>query len=344
MKNLKKRILSGVVAGALAVSMAVPAFASSNETTINGAYEEIVISVSVPQTGTAQINPYGLPVKLDDAGTNKITGEQIVTKPMLIINNSDSNLKVGASVTTTPKGDLKLVDAAPAADSTAKSAFVYLQMKSTTLADGNKSSAAGNVQGLAAADANPVFEAWKQAYNATTDLVLSGSRAVEKADMVTLAASDVSVSGGTTTVTWQTGSIAAFRLAGQVTADPRDAWTTNDGFTAAVAFSFKPDTTSASLSATATTVANGGTVDLTAALSDTSLTIESVTWTSKTTATATVAAKSGGTVAQGTVTNALASTPGTADADVVIEAAVVASNGVTYTTSITLSCKGVPTT
>lgn len=39
MKNLKQRIASGALAGALAVSLAVPAFASSkNSTKVTGTY------------------------------------------------------------------------------------------------------------------------------------------------------------------------------------------------------------------------------------------------------------------------------------------------------------------
>lgn len=50
----KKRFGSTVMAGALALSLAAPAFAANNtSTTITGAYADIPIAVSVPTTGTA---------------------------------------------------------------------------------------------------------------------------------------------------------------------------------------------------------------------------------------------------------------------------------------------------
>ncbi|MBD5170181.1 MAG: hypothetical protein HDT20_08735 [Oscillibacter sp.] len=337
MKNLKNRILSGVMSGILAVSLVVPAFAATeapkNQTTITGSYEEIVIDVSVPTTGTAQLNPYGLPVALD--GTSKIVGEQIVSKPMFLLNNTDSNLKVSAAVTATAKGDLKLAAAAPAASDVTKSAHVYLQMKATELDDSSKATSSAitagtDIQKLDAATANAAFAAWNQAFSATTDLVLVNDKTVEKANMVTLGASDVTVSGSgesaTTTVTYNKGSIAMFRLAGTAVADPKEAWTAKDGFSAVVAFTFKPDTTTATLSGTANIAASGNTT-LTVALSDSTLTITSVKWTSATTASATVA-NATTTAATNQINHG-----GTAGKSV-ITAEVTASNGVTYTATL----------
>ena len=64
MKSLKKRILSGAMAGVLALSMAVPAFAEdpapTNTTTVfTGAYQEADIAVTVPGAVEAFLNPYG---------------------------------------------------------------------------------------------------------------------------------------------------------------------------------------------------------------------------------------------------------------------------------------------
>ena len=76
MKNFKNRVLSGALAGALAVTMAVPAFAAANSTEITATYEEPTISVVVPQSGTAMINPYGMPGVLNPNETtaaNKVS-------------------------------------------------------------------------------------------------------------------------------------------------------------------------------------------------------------------------------------------------------------------------------
>lgn len=257
MKTLKKRVLSSVMAGALAVSMAVPAFASNTQ--ITGTYEEIPIDVVVPETGEAQINPYGLPIKLDT--TNIISGEQIVTKPLAIINKSQVNLTVGASVTATVKGTMKLAAEAPAADDTSKSAFVYLQMMRTTLAESDLDATDAAVSGLKAASINPVVATWAQDYDANVDVVLNATRANTGSDLVILKAASVNASDDTK-MDVETGGIALFRLAGKAVEAPREAWTSKDGFTAAVAFTFKPDTAKVGLDKTgaALTLADNGTL------------------------------------------------------------------------------------
>lgn len=338
MKTLKKRVLSCAMAGVLAVSMAVPAFATASpapnkSTNITGAYVDIVIDVNVPTTGTAQVNPYGLPVKLDDDGTNKITGEQIVTKPLLLVNNSDSNLNVSASVTATATGDLRFATAAPTASDTYKSAFVYLQMKPTALDNSDKAQGTDTgIQGVGTNEVNAVFAGWKQDYAAAKDLVLNGTSAATKDKMATLAASTISTTGGTTTVSWNAGSIAAFRLAGKVNANPKDAWVVRDGFTAAIAFTFKPDTAVASLDKTEVELASAtGNAELTVSLSD-GVGIKSVTWSSSDATKIDVAAKADptdGTVA--TVTGKTAASTAT------ITATVVGENGITYTATCTVT-------
>ena len=52
MKNMKQRVISGAMAGVLAVSLAVPAFAAGKSTKVTGTYKDIPISVVVPTTGT----------------------------------------------------------------------------------------------------------------------------------------------------------------------------------------------------------------------------------------------------------------------------------------------------
>lgn len=257
MKTLKKRVLTSVMAGALAVSMAVPAFASSTQ--ITGGYQEIPIDVVVPQTGEAQINPYGLPIKLDS--TNIISGQQIVTKPLALINKSRVDLTVGAAVTATVKGTMKLAAEAPAADDTSKSAFVYLQMMRTTLADSDLDATDAAVSGLKAASINPLVANWNQAYDENADVVLNATRANSGSDLVILEAGTANATDDEKTDV-ATGGIALFRLAGKAVEAPREAWTSKDGFTAAIAFTFKPDTAKVGLDKTgaALTVAASGTL------------------------------------------------------------------------------------
>ena len=76
----KKRFASSVLAGTLALSLAAPALAANNTTTnIAGSYADIPIAVVVPTTGTAQINPYGLPVSITKSNdsTVDLTGQKI---------------------------------------------------------------------------------------------------------------------------------------------------------------------------------------------------------------------------------------------------------------------------
>ena len=112
MKSLKTRVATTALAGAMALSLAAPAFAAAPATKITAAYKEIVIDVTVPATGTVTLNPMAMPVELaaessagakDGVSTEK---GQIVTAPLYIQNNTNVDLKVGASVATTVKGNL----------------------------------------------------------------------------------------------------------------------------------------------------------------------------------------------------------------------------------------------
>lgn len=112
-----KRFASTVMAGALALSMAAPAFATGN-VVITGTYADIEIAVEVPTTGTAQINPYGLPVTIDksDRTTVDLVDQKITTQPMSIKNQSSIPLEIGASVTAVPKGDVEIKTSVAGAD------------------------------------------------------------------------------------------------------------------------------------------------------------------------------------------------------------------------------------
>lgn len=325
MKSLKTRILSAAMAGVLAVSMAIPAFASS--TNIEGSYEDITIAVLVPQSGTAQINPYGLPIKLTTAGSS-ITGEQIVTRPLAIANQSEVDLAVSATVTASIKGDLKFLEAAPTADDTSKSAFVYLQMKQETSLI--ESTLATDKKGFAAATIDPLAAAWKQAYNADKDLVLNSRDAGASKDNMVFLKKATDNSG---TMEISAGGAAMFRLSGAVVANPREAWTAADGFTSTVAFTFKPDTTAvnATIDKTELTVAAGATH--TATVTITGLTTDGVNITGVSWAAAGSNASVAGSGTNGTTGTITATTAGAET----ITATVTADNGMTYTYSVAVT-------
>lgn len=240
MKNLKARICSGAMAGVLALSLAVPAFAAGNtpmntQTEITATYQKVDIKVIVPQTGTALINPYGLDLKVKDAANNEVTisGQKIVTAPMALQNQTAMNLKVGATVTGTVSAtsDMRFSTEALAADNTTKMAYVYLQAGSSTLA--------GNATTVTAAAIATAFAGWEaEAYDAATDVIVS-DRGASTENFAVLKAAKMNVTTGEFDE-YKNGSIAFVRLAGDCPADPRGGWADTDGFTVNVAYTFAP--------------------------------------------------------------------------------------------------------
>lgn len=258
MKSLKTRILSGAMAGILAVSLAIPAFAADNTTVVDGNFQAADIAVTVPETGKAFINPYGLDIEVpqdatDSGNTNKatISGQQIVSAPMAIKNESKMDLTIGATVTgaikenstmtfatTSTKGtpDLPENDVNYVAPSTSKSAYVYLQAKASTGAD---TDLIGTSTSVTADKIATAFAAWApEAYDANTDVVVS-TREAKTENLVTLRAATITGSGASATTSYNAGSIGLFRLTGDCPASPRTPWAAADGFTATIAFTFK---------------------------------------------------------------------------------------------------------
>lgn len=254
MKTMKNRVLSGAMAGVLAMSLAVPAFAADDHTTVvTGKYQDTPIAVTVPETGKAFINPYGLNIEVpedaeDSSNTNKttISGQQIVSAPMAIMNQSAMDLNVNVTVTgkvaalsdataipmklatVTTKGVGAEGDDDYVAPATAKSAFVYLQAKTATDTSGAAAALATEFAGWAASD-----------YDADKDIIV-GTKAATKEGIAVLRAATPAAGGSS--ATYNAGSIALFRLTGDCVATPKTAWTEEDSFEATLAFSFRPAT------------------------------------------------------------------------------------------------------
>jgi hypothetical protein len=276
-----KKLLSLVMAGAMATTLMVPAFASTantadstassglsaaattsgnTSTDVTGNYVAIPINVSVPSSAKAQINPYGLPVTIDAVATggsdSTISGWQIVSQPMYITNEGTVALKVSASVTAkvtgSKTGTAEMVATAPTDKTTDKQIYAQLQMVANSAALTGYTGTSTSDWKTALTDAdkdllNAAF-ATDSTWNSASSLTLSTDEAQSKADMVTLAKvkDPTYETDGTTVKTpaaYDKGSVALFRIAGNVTEDPEVAWTTADGFTATIAFTFKPSTT-----------------------------------------------------------------------------------------------------
>jgi hypothetical protein len=249
---LNKRIMSLSLAALTTAALAMPALAddtpsntaasttTNTSTEVETTFAEVNIAVTVPTTGTATINPYGLPVTVKDGNTEvaTITGHQITTQPLYITNNGDIDLSIGATVTATVDSGagMEIVTTAPTDKTTEKQAFVYLEVMASsktaaaTIADSER-------QALMAEAAS-----WKKStYSSSTktQLLLNADDSASKSGMIDIKAMTVA-NDASKTRTYGAGSIVQFRLDGTVTEDPEEAWSTDDKFTTTIAFTFKP--------------------------------------------------------------------------------------------------------
>lgn len=256
----KKRFGAAVMAGALALSLSAPAFAASNPTTtIEGAYTEIPISVVVPESGTAQINPYGLPVSIvkSDETTAQIVDQKITTMPLSIRNTGTTPLNVGATVTVKPSDSITISSSAVTTETTKK---MQIGLEVAPLNDAKYALAAAENATLEdliitafADDAT-----WASLAAANKVAVTAADTAATGAKVATLGAATVNGD----TITYGNDSIALFRLAGDVVKAPKkadnsaDPWVETDTFSATVVFTFEP----AKLFAVTIGTVTGGTV------------------------------------------------------------------------------------
>jgi len=251
-----KKLLSAAMAGAISMSLAVPAFAAASTTTITGTYAAPVIDVTVPKSAAAVINPYKLDYKFNlDAegkvvkpgsdgqlpdGTTTITvkNSAIATQPMLLINYGDTKLDVKAVATGTVKtgSDMKF-SAEAKEDDTVKNVKVTVDAMEATGLGAKWTEEAG-------ISLEDTATAWKDLW-ADGATILSSKAIGDKtttADPViaTLAAATVDEDSGARTLT--DASIAAVRLGGIVAKNPKAEWTTKDGFTVSIAWTFEVNT------------------------------------------------------------------------------------------------------
>lgn len=325
-----KRFASTVMAGVLTLSLAAPAFAAStqpkNSTVVEGTYKEIPISVEVPTTGEAQINPYGLPVTLtkSDGKTVNLVGQKITTQPLSIKNQGTTKLDVNASVTVAEKGDVT-IGATAGTDKTIKVSLEVAPMNDETLAVASDSEKLADLLIDKFADA----ASWE---NAAEVEVTAADTAADSADTLAVLGAVTPKAEG---FNYGKNSIALFRLTGDLAAEPvdgssvADPWTSDDGFTATVVFKFTPhadvaasvtlDKTTLSLDSTTN---SNGTITATFDAGESGLTVTGYAWTSSAPTVASVA----GTTVTGAVTYV---TSGTAN----ITCTATLSDGSTVTSS-----------
>lgn len=217
-----KKLVSTALAGAMALSLSVPAFAADGDlqqsTDITGTTQAPTIKITVPATGTVVVNPYKMSVT--PAGASTAVTDQIISATQFIENASDVALKVSAEVTGTAAGNLAFATASTQGSRapTTNSVFMYFEM-------------------VASDDGSTEPTTWATAYDskATTQILVS-TKATKKADMLTLAA-------GTGTAAASAGGYAAFHLAGDAASTPTTAWAAADKADVAIAFTFTPTAT-----------------------------------------------------------------------------------------------------
>lgn len=262
--KLKKRIASALLAGVMAVSMAVPAFAAQNEPAnlndgatanvkMNGELKSPVIKVTVPTTMTVVLNPYSLQhvVAAKDSVTSGtpaadvISDNQIVFAPIYMANYSASNIKVSVTATgSVTSADTKApVSFATATTNnatkpvTTKSVFMYLD--------------------LSVADADPKAPSQESdiepaAYAATNKTqLLVAAKAATMTDAVTMAAATVDpdfdyTSGDYEDITLAVKSAyAVLKVGGDCAGNPTSPWVNGDAVNVDLAFTFAPTSNNA---------------------------------------------------------------------------------------------------
>lgn len=294
-----KRFASTVMAGVLTLSLAVPAFAADtqpeNSTVVTATYAEIPIAVEVPTTGTAQLNPYGLPVTVtkSDEKTVDLVGQKITTQPLSIKNQGTTALEVGATLAVVPKGEVSIAASA----NNDKAIKVDLEVASLDDATLAVSSTSTKLEDMLI-DKFASRSTW---LNATT---LAAPVAPANATTVAPAESDadspLATLGAATVkgevITYAKDSIALFRLTGDLAQSPKtgngasaiaNPWEATDGFTATVVFKFIPAPPSAgdaTLTLDKTTLNAAGNLVATFDAGTSGLTVESWSWSAQTSA------------------------------------------------------------
>ena len=195
------------IAAALVLLAVLPTDAFAGGSTVVSSdllLADIAIEVSVPAGTNTFVNPLNLPVEID--GT--VEDGQIVSAPAYMENLSAVPISVGVTVSGKTKGGLIfLAVSTKNLRLTTKMAFVYFQLRVSDSPDSD------------AID-------WGDSYRDSTDVrVLAGT--MIKQNYVTLAAAD------------QAERYGVFRLTGDCVTAPATPWTSADGFTATIAFTFK---------------------------------------------------------------------------------------------------------
>jgi hypothetical protein len=241
----KKKLASLALAGVMTLSLAAPAFAATSESTTNrslkvtAAYQAVTINVVVPTTGTVIINPYKLPVNIgtgsDDAKV-EIEKQQIVAKPMAIKNQAGYDLDMNITTTTAVTGTLKFATADDVAKegNTANQACITMYVAPTTLEGDKDKVSDGAIVDLYKEN---YTTGWSNVTGVKTQVLAAGSLTTKA--ILTLKAATVDADTGAFD-SYTSGGVAVIGFEGSCVTEPKTAWTTKDGATVTIAFTFTP--------------------------------------------------------------------------------------------------------
>lgn len=217
---MKKEWLFCAVLALVLLFSAQPATAAAEiwetlSTTITATCTLPTIKVTVPSTGQIYLNPLELTVSINGEDTDN----QIISVPCCIANESDIPLGVNVTVAgaINENSDMTLATSSTKdSDSTDKSAFIYFEMQTANTADPNDVT-------------------WESEYDPLKHIIIDTTAdGQSKENILTLSAM-------TPEGTVAEGGYAAFRLAGDAIKVPENnGWTSQDGITVAVAFTFTP--------------------------------------------------------------------------------------------------------
>jgi len=226
-----KKLASMVLACAMILALAVPAFATvtysdknAQNVTMKGATATAKIQVSLPSGGALTnsfvLNPYNVKYKLAVAGgteaeaTATEMAKQVVSPILAITNATNCKMQVDVAVTTTLGGNLKLLAAPYAEDAyktdTKNNAFLYVNLatSATALTDST-------------ADINTYAE--------STSIVLKSGEVKKVNYLQTAAASS------------DAPNYIFIQFGGQMAQAATTPWTEKDTATVAFAFTFTPN-------------------------------------------------------------------------------------------------------
>lgn len=260
-----KKLVSMFLALVMALSLTIPAFASSGTVKVEGSIQVPTLNVVLPTTASMILNPYSMDVTLVKG--EAAVHDQVISPVMEVTNLSNIGIQVGVQIAGTKgKGDVTFSNASTAT-STTKNAFIYAVFKigatGMTIADPtNVTADAANVAILDEPAAGSTTGTLKDVTNFETTAGAAADADNTLAATVLDPVSNKQVAAPT--------GVLGFKFFGDTS--PVTTWTDKDILGATLAFTFTPvavDNTPSAGDASVTLDKSTLTLDSTTTTSDT---------------------------------------------------------------------------